>query len=179
MTIWLLTSNLFADEMGIPGLPTSLQGKMNPEERKVSLLLVDDDAVFLAQTAAFLSGEFEIAGTAGNGRDAIEAVARQGPDLVILDVVMPVLDGLQTARRLRAAGSNVPIIFLSGMQDPAYVKAAIETGGKGYVFKSRLGTDLVLAIRQVVRGKTFVPDLTGLRRRERFPSMYFQEWKVS
>ena len=152
---------------------------MTPEERKVSLLLVDDDSVFLAKAAEFLSGEFEIAGTAGNGRDAIEAVARLRPDLVILDIVMPVLDGLQTARRLRTAASNLPIIFLSGMQDITYVHAEMETGAKGYVFKSRIGTDLAVAIRQVARGKTFVSDLTGLRSRERGPSMYFRACKVS
>lgn len=152
---------------------------MIPEERKVSLLLADDDPVFLVKTAAFLSEDFEIAGTAGNGSDAIEAVARLRPDLVILDIVMPVLDGLQAARRLRTAISNPPIIFLSGMQDPTYVQAAMETGAKGYVFKSRMGTDLAMAIREVVRGRTFVSDLTGPGNRELGPNLYFREWKVS
>jgi two-component system, NarL family, response regulator LiaR len=152
---------------------------MIPEERKISLLLVDDDPVLLVKTAAFLSEDFEIAGTAGNGIDAIEAVARLRPDLVILDIVMPVLDGLQAARRLRAAGSNLPIVFLSGMQDPSYVRAAMETGATGYVFKSKMGTDLAVAIREVVRGRTFVSDLTGLGKRVQVPSMHYREWKVS
>jgi DNA-binding NarL/FixJ family response regulator len=152
---------------------------MSPEERKISLLLVDDDPAFLVKTAAFLSENFEIAGTAGNGSDAIEAVARLRPDLVILDIVMPVLDGLQAARRLRAAGSNLPIIFLSGLQDPACVRAAMEMGANGYVFKSKMGTDLAAAICEVIRGRTFVSDLTGLGKRVDGPSMHYREWKVS
>jgi DNA-binding NarL/FixJ family response regulator len=129
---------------------------MNSKPKQARLLLVDDDPAVLKRTAEFLSSEFEIAGFASDGAQALKAVERLAPDVIVLDIAMPVLDGIETARRLRSSGNAVSIIFLSAMQDPLYVKAAMNLGSNGYVFKSRLGLDLVPAVRDVICGGTFV-----------------------
>jgi DNA-binding NarL/FixJ family response regulator len=129
---------------------------MNSRREKVRLLLVDDDPAVLKRASEFLSTEFEIAGFASDGAEALDAIERLVPDVIVLDIAMPVLDGIQTACRLRSDGNEVSIIFLSATQDPFYVKAAMNLGGNGYVFKSRLGLDLVPAVREVISGGTFV-----------------------
>jgi CheY-like chemotaxis protein len=113
---------------------------MNSKPKQARLLLVDDDPAVLKRTAEFLSSEFEIAGFASDGAQALKAVERLAPDVIVLDIAMPVLDGIETARRLRSSGNAVSIIFLSAMQDPLYVKAAMNLGGNGYVFKSSLAS---------------------------------------
>jgi DNA-binding NarL/FixJ family response regulator len=75
---------------------------------------------------------------------------------VVLDISMPVLSGIEAARRLKAAGSPARIVFLTMHADPDYVRAALETGALGYVIKSRLATDLLPCIREALAGRPFV-----------------------
>jgi DNA-binding NarL/FixJ family response regulator len=78
------------------------------------------------------------------------------PDVVVLDISMPILDGIQVAKRLREADPNSKIVFLTVAKDPDICRAALETGALGYVWKPRLGTDLTPALQQAVRGSRFV-----------------------
>jgi DNA-binding NarL/FixJ family response regulator len=85
----------------------------------------------------------------------IEVVAKLNPDLVVLDISMPVLDGIETARRLRASGYSGRVIFLTALEDCDLVAAAFSVGAFGYVVKSRLVTDLVPAVQRALQGQFF------------------------
>jgi len=122
----------------------------------VRVLLADDHGDFLRKVQAELSPEFEIADTAANGEDAIEAVHRLDPDVLVIDISMPVLDGLQAASRLRDARCRTKIVFLTIHEQSDFVSAAFAAGASGYVSKRHLGTDLVAAIREVLQGHTFI-----------------------
>jgi DNA-binding NarL/FixJ family response regulator len=119
-------------------------------------LLADDHPALLERIARLLAGEFEIVGMVGNGLDLIEAAARLDPDMVVLDITMPGLDGIQTARRLRQAGCGAKLVFLTVHDDADYVRAGMEAGGAGYVVKARLAADLSPALHAVLAGGCFV-----------------------
>ena len=123
---------------------------------RARLLLADDHEEFLAVEARLLEPEFEVVATARDGQTALEEAARLGPDVLILDLAMPVLDGLETTRRLRAAGSGMKIVLLTVHVDPDYARAGLAAGASGYVAKSRLASDLVPALRATLDGRSFV-----------------------
>jgi DNA-binding NarL/FixJ family response regulator len=126
--------------------------------RRVRVLLADDHEEFLAVEVQLLElePEFEVVRTARDGREALEQAARLSPDVLILDITMSKMDGIETARRLRAAGSGSKIVFLSVHGDPDYVRAGLAAGATGYVVKSRLASDLVPALREALAGRSFV-----------------------
>jgi DNA-binding NarL/FixJ family response regulator len=126
--------------------------------RRARVLLADDHEEFLAVEVQLLElePEFEVVRTARDGREALEQAARLSPDVVILDITMSKMDGIETARRLRAAGSGSKIVFLSVHGDPDYVRAGLAAGATGYVVKSRLASDLVPALREALAGRSFV-----------------------
>jgi DNA-binding NarL/FixJ family response regulator len=123
---------------------------------RARVLLADDHEEFLAVEAQLLEPEFEVVTTASDGWETLEQAARFSPDLVILDISMSKLDGIATARHLRAAGSRAKIIFLTVHGDPDYVRAGLAAGAIGYVVKSRLASDLVTALREAMAGRSFV-----------------------
>ncbi len=123
---------------------------------KVRVLLADDHEGFLRRLRGQLKMEFEIVGTAENGEDAIEAVGRMDPDVLVIDISMPIVDGLQAAARLREASCRTKIVFLTIHEQADYIVAAFGAGASGYVTKRHLGTDLVPAIRKVHGGHTFM-----------------------
>src|SRR3954452_11182191 len=114
---------------------------------RVTVLLADDHEDFLAVERRLLEPEFEVVLTVRDGRAAVEAAARLEPDLLVLDLSMPVMDGIAAARSLRASGSRARIVFLTVHGDPDYVRAALSAGAQGYVVKCRLASDLILALR--------------------------------
>jgi len=93
-----------------------------------------------------------------DGRAAVDAVFQLQPDLVVLDIMMPELDGLHAARELRERGSSAKVVFLTIQQDEEYVSAAMESGGVAYVLKSRMYSDLIRAISQALAGNVFVSE---------------------
>ena len=90
------------------------------------------------------------------GAAALEEAARINPDLIILDITMSRIDGIETARHLRASGSRAKIVFLTVHADPDYVREGLAAGATGYVVKSRLASDLVPALREALAGRSFV-----------------------
>jgi DNA-binding NarL/FixJ family response regulator len=122
---------------------------------KTRLLLADDNETMLAGLRQQLGEEFEIVGSVKDGEEAVSAVQRLDPDVLILDISMPVLDGLQAASLLRDAHCRTKIIFLTIHEQREYVSAAFSAGASGYVAK-RNRTDLVPAIREVLLGHTFM-----------------------
>ena len=122
----------------------------------IRVLLVDDNGEMLTDLRDELSGEFEIAGTAGNGEQAIREVLRLDPDVIVLDITMPVMSGFQVASSLRDMQRRTKILFLTIHEEPEYISAAFSGGACGYVTKRRLASDLALAIREVSAGRNFV-----------------------
>jgi len=123
---------------------------------RTRVLLADDHEAVLDRVKSLLEKEFQVVGTARDGQAAIEAVAELNPDVLILDISMPVLTGIQTAVRLKLMKSEVRIVFLTVHEDPDFVREALATGALGYVAKPRLATDLPLAIKEVLAGRSFV-----------------------
>jgi DNA-binding NarL/FixJ family response regulator len=134
---------------------TVLHNLMNTAPKRTRILLADDHAAMLGKIVRLLEGEFEIAGTVGNGLDLVEAASRLDPDVVVLDISMPGMDGIEAARRLKRAQCRAKLVFLTVHDDPDYMRAAIEAGGTAYVVKSRLASDLIAAIHAALAGRTF------------------------
>lgn len=126
------------------------------------LLLADDHAAMLAQVVKRLTGTFEIVGSVTNGLDLLQAAARLNPEVVVLDITMPGMDGIEVARQLKRAGCRAKLVFLTVHNDPDYVHAAFQAGGTAYVVKSRLASDLVTAIRETLAGRSFVSPTISL-----------------
>ena len=133
---------------------------LNTKTKLTRLLLADDHPAVAGQIARLLQGEraaeFEIVGTVGNGRELLQAAGRLDPDVVILDITMPEMDGIETARRLRQAGCGVKVVFLTVHDDADYVRAGMEADAAGYVVKARLAADLIPALHAVLAGRVFV-----------------------
>jgi DNA-binding NarL/FixJ family response regulator len=123
---------------------------------RVRVLLADDHADFLAVVAQFLEGEFEVVETVGDGESLLRQSARLRPEVVVLDISMPGLNGIEAARRLTAAGGAAILVFLTVHSDPDYVRAALAAGALGYVVKSRLASDLLPALREALAGRSFI-----------------------
>lgn len=124
--------------------------------RKIRVLLADDHQGILAEIRRELGTEFEVVAEVGNGQDAVDAALTLDPDVLVTDISMPVMDGLQAAACLRAKRCRAKVIFLTIHEDPDFLDAAFSVGAFGYVTKARLSVDLVHAIREALLGNTFV-----------------------
>jgi DNA-binding NarL/FixJ family response regulator len=128
---------------------------MTPGER-ARILLADDHEAALVQAARVLGESYEIVGTAANGLELLEAAARLDPDVIVLDIAMPGLDGLEAARHLARSGCRSRLVFLTVWADPDYVREALAIGATGYVVKSHLACDLAPAVAAALEGRTYV-----------------------
>jgi len=125
--------------------------------------MADDHAATLAQTARFIAESHEVVGTVANGLDLLDAASRLDPDLIVLDISMPGLDGLEAARRLKAAGCRSRIVFLTVHEDADYAAEALALGADAYVVKSRVASDLMLAISNALSSRWFLSPTIELR----------------
>jgi DNA-binding NarL/FixJ family response regulator len=123
---------------------------------RVRVLLADDHANFRAVAARLLEPEFEVVKAVGDGQALVDEAARLAPDVLVIDISMPGLNGIEAARQVKAAGSRAKIIFLTVHEGPDYVRSARAAGADGYVTKSRLASDLVVALRNALSGRSFV-----------------------
>jgi DNA-binding NarL/FixJ family response regulator len=123
------------------------------------VLLVDDNDAMLLRAAAVLSPHCVIVGAVKDGRVALAAVETLHPDVMVLDISMPGLNGFEVASSLRQAGSTAAVVFLTVHEDEALVLAARAVGGIGYVVKPRLASDLRHAVLEAVAGRPFVSPL--------------------
>lgn len=122
---------------------------------RVSVLLADDNETILSRVRTVLAEEYEIVGAVHNGREAVAAVQRLRPDVLVIDISMPVLNGLDAVESLRFK-FQTKFIFLTVHEDPELVAAAFAVGGSAYVTKANLTTDLVPAIRQALDGGKYL-----------------------
>lgn len=123
---------------------------------KIRVLLADDHETIQARVRSILCDDFEVVGAVGNGRDAVTEVRRLDPDVLVIDISMPVLDGLQATSQLHLNECRTKVVFLTVHEDQDYVDAAMAAGASGYVTKSRIKSDLVPAIREALEGRTYV-----------------------
>ena len=128
---------------------------------RASVLLADDHEEFLAAVVRHLQPHFEIVRTVGNGQLLLDEATRLTPDVVVLDISMPVMNGIEAARRLKAAGSPAKIVFLTVHADLDYVRAALGSGAVGYVLKSELASDLLPCLREALLDHSFVSPSIG------------------
>src|SRR5215831_12856571 len=117
---------------------------------RARILLADDHPRFPEMEARLLEPEFEVVGKVGNGQALIEEAIRLKPDLIITDISMPILDGIEAMDRLRELGCTSRIVFLSVHSDADFMNRCLSTGALGYIVKSRIASELVPAIRRAL-----------------------------
>lgn len=124
---------------------------------KIRILLADDNTPVLEYVREFLTANScEVVGAVNDGEAAVRAAALLMPDVVILDLSMPVLNGIEAAKHILEAGPSTKIVFLTVEKDRDTCRAALEAGACGYVLKPRLATDLIPAIELAKDGRRFV-----------------------
>lgn len=121
---------------------------------KIRILIVDDHAILREGVRALLSvhQDLEVVGEAGDGQEAIGAVERLDPDVVLMDIAMPGLGGIETTIELKKQGRRAKVLILSQYEDREYVRRLLKAGVSGYVLKKSAGAELAGAIRAVHRG---------------------------
>ena len=122
---------------------------------KIRVLLADNHDSILTQVRAVLAEEFEVVCAVHNGIEAVAEVNHLDPDVLVIDISMPVLGGLEAASRLRSK-RRTKIVFLTVHEDEDFITAAFAAGGSGYVIKSDIATDLIPAIRDVLEGRIYI-----------------------
>lgn len=123
---------------------------------KPRILLADDHAIVIEGLERLLAPEFELVGVARNGLEMVETCAKAKPDLVVADVSMPLLNGIDALHRMRRQGDTTPLVFLTMHPDVTSATRALDAGASGYVLKHSASDELVTAIRDALAGRTFV-----------------------
>jgi len=129
---------------------------MNPRNRNARVLLLDDHPGVLRQVAELLPARFEVVAALKDATALPAAMEKHQPDLVVLDISLPGVSGIELASRLRSAGHAGRVVFLTVQDDAEYARAGFAAGGKCYVVKPRLATDLVPALEAALAGRTFI-----------------------
>jgi RNA polymerase sigma factor (sigma-70 family) len=135
--------------------------------KRIRILLADDHTMICAGFQKLLEPEYEVVGTVGDGRALIRAAEELEPDLVLVDVGMPLLNGLDAARTLKKLMPRVRLIFLTINPDPALALEAFRIGASGYLLKDSSADELLKTVRDVVRGVSYVPPQTRQEMKER------------
>jgi DNA-binding NarL/FixJ family response regulator len=131
---------------------------------KIRVVLADDHQLMIATVRQTLGEQFEVVSTVEDGRQAVGAVLALNPDVLVIDISMSVLNGLQAAKQLQTANSLTKIIFLTVYEGRDFLDAAFSAGASGYVNKVRLSTDLIPAIREAMVGRIFISAPLPMRR---------------
>ncbi len=127
--------------------------------KKARLLLADDHELFLDGLRKLLEADFELAGTVGDGRAAVAAFKELRPDLLLLDIGLPLLNGIEAARQVKQIAPAAVIVFVTMRTDRIYVEEAFRAGGSGYVLKQAAARELKEAIQAVLAGRFYVSPL--------------------
>jgi DNA-binding NarL/FixJ family response regulator len=123
------------------------------------ILLADDHLLLLEAFKVLLDAEFEVVGTVTDGRKLLDEFARLQPDVVVLDIAMPLLNGLDAGRQLKAQRRSVKLIYLTMNPDPDLAGEALRLGASGYVLKSSAAHELKQAIHEALRGRSYITPL--------------------
>lgn len=135
----------------------TLENREHPmEPPRPRILIADDHVVFAEALKLFLEKHHSVVGIVADGRALVSEATRCKPDVVIVDVGMPLLNGLDAARRIREQLPKVKLVFVTMQDNPNLAAAALELGGVGFVLKQSAGAELLKAIEQVLHGKNYV-----------------------
>ena len=127
--------------------------------RRARVLLADDHTVVAQGLASLLWEEFELVGIVGDGKALLDTAQRLQPDVIVADMAMPVMDGLEALHRLKAARLDAKVIFLTMHADAQLATAALRAGASGYVLKHSAGEELITAIWAALQGRTYLTPL--------------------
>jgi DNA-binding NarL/FixJ family response regulator len=135
-----------------------MKAKVSEYKKKIRILLADDHAVVRRGFRALLNAEsdLEVIGEASNGLEAIEQALALQPDVVVMDVTMPNLNGIEATRRLAQQAARVRVLALSMHKDAVYVREILRAGARGYLLKDSPETDLLTAVRAVAKGEGYI-----------------------
>jgi DNA-binding NarL/FixJ family response regulator len=146
---------------------------------KPRLLIADDHTILLEGLKALLAPEFEVVATAGDGRAVLEAAEKHRPDVILLDISMPGLNGIEAARRLKQSNPDSKLIILTMHGDLSFVSAAFEAGASGYVLKQSAASELVTALHDVGSGRRYISSAIQQRLGTETPAFLRRSKKLS
>lgn len=128
-----------------------MEAAVDPNSAPVRVLIADDEPPFVEMVVALLADERRIAvvGTARNGKEAVDLVRGLAPDLTLMDISMPLLDGIEATRRIRAGDPDACVLMLTGSNNPAEIDRSRQAGAAGYLTKDRVGSQLVQTILDI------------------------------
>lgn len=133
-------------------------------KKKIRILLADDHKLVRQGFRLILASQndMEVIGEAGNGREAVELAKTLKPDVIVMDVTMPELNGIEATRRIREISPHIRVLALSVQRDGVYVREMIRAGAEGYLLKESADTDLLAAVRAVAEGNSYLsPEVSG------------------
>jgi DNA-binding NarL/FixJ family response regulator len=134
---------------------------MSPHQRP-RVLLADDHLMVAEALTSLLTPEFDLVGVVEDGRALLGEVERLRPDVIVADITMPHLNGIDALVRLRQDGDRTPVVFLTMHRDATFARRALEAGASGFVLKHSASIELVAAIRAALQGRTYLtPQLAG------------------
>ncbi len=125
------------------------------------ILLADDHALMLDGFSSLLEPKYKVVGTAADGKALVEAAIRLKPELIILDITMPILNGIDAARAIRKQLPQVKLLFVTMHTSPTYLQAALEAGANGYAVKSSGRNDILAAVEKVLAGSRYITPGVG------------------
>jgi DNA-binding NarL/FixJ family response regulator len=126
------------------------------------VLLADDHPIFAQGVRSLLEPEFEVVGIVADGRELVAVAKKLRPDVIVADVTMPSLNGIEAAVQLRELGVEAKVVFLTMHRDIAYARLAMEAGAVGFILKHSVSSELLTAVREAIRGQTYVtPVIAG------------------
>ena len=130
---------------------------------RVRILMADDHKGMRDRVVRMLEREFEMLEPVKDGQELLEAASRLKPDVCLLDISMPIINGIEAAARLKDSGSKAKLIFLTIHEDMDFLVAAFKAGASGYVVKPRMASDLRAAVKDVLAGRTYIsPTLSSI-----------------
>jgi DNA-binding NarL/FixJ family response regulator len=125
-------------------------------------MMADDHAILLEGVRRLLEPEFDIVGTASDGRQLVESTLQLQPEIALLDIGMPLLNGIEAARKIHASAPAVKVVFLTQQSHRTYVQEAFRAGASGYILKQSAASELVSALHEVLSGRYYVtPAIAG------------------
>ncbi len=129
---------------------------------KARILIADDHQILAEGVRGLLEPEFEVVGVVADGRELMSAANKLKADVIVADVTMPSLNGIEATAQLRDAGITAKVVILTMHRDVAYARRAMEAGASGFVLKHSVSSELVTAIREALRGRTYItPIIAG------------------
>jgi DNA-binding NarL/FixJ family response regulator len=123
---------------------------------KPTVVIVEDHPGCMEDLIKLIDSDYEIVAVATDGKRGLAAALRSRPDVVILDISLPQLDGISAAREMRRSGLSGKILFLTVHEEVEFKEGAFRAGADGYVFKTQMASDILLALREVLAGRTFL-----------------------